>query len=375
MRRLWVLILVVGVLLLGLAGCGDSRSGDKPSVDKSGQEQALPVDSDHITKQGSGLRVHFIDVGQGDSILVITPAGQAMLVDAGESEYGQQVVDYLRAQGVQELAVLVATHPHADHIGGLAAVLGNFKVNRIFAPRVTNNTDQFAGLLTAVKAQGLKINTAQAGVNIPLSGVNAEFIAPLGQSYENLNDYSAVIKLSYNKTAFLLTGDAGEVSENEMLASGVDLKADVLKVGHHGSYSSTGRDFLQAAGPAYGVIMCGAGNDYGHPHQETLDRLTAAGVKVYRTDLNGSIVVESDGAQIKVSTIKNVVAGTSANSKIISGESAVAAPGNVYIGNRNSLKFHRTSCTTLPKEANRVYFKNREEAIAAGYSPCGRCRP
>lgn len=375
MRRWWGLLLAV-VLFLGIGGCGGDQSTHKaaPVVERPLSSQ--PAGKDYrVGPDNNRLHVHFIDVGQGDSILVLTPDGEAMLVDGGDGDHGQMVVDYLRAQGVKQLAVLVATHPHADHIGGLEKVLANYKVKRVYMPRVTNNTDQFAGLLDEIKAQGLKINTAGAGVNIPLSGVQAVFVAPGRQAYENINDYSAVLRITYGKVAFLLAGDAGEVSENEMLAAGMDLRADVLKVGHHGSHSSTGEDFLQAVAPRYAVIMCGLGNDYGHPHWETLESLSEAGVRVYRSDLSGNIVITCDGDKIDVKTEgKGAASGGAAAAETTSGQSATDSGGG-YIGNRHSHKFHRPTCSSLPQASNQVFFNSREEAVQSDYSPCGRCRP
>lgn len=375
MRRCLAIILILAVLLLGIGGCGESRI-QKDNADQPVQQQNMPVGRGEPANEGPGLQVHFIDVGQGDSILVIAPGGQAMLVDGGDNEHGQIVVDYLHAQGIKKLAVLVATHPHADHIGGLSAVLSDFKVDRVYMPRVINNTDQFARLLNAVKGQGLKITTAKAGVKIALSRVGVVFLAPNSQNYENMNDYSAVIKLTYDKTSFLLAGDASELSEDEMMAGGADLRADVLKIGHHGSHSGSSEEFLQAVAPRYAVIMCGVGNDYGHPHRETLERLSRAGVEIYRTDCIGTITMKSDGEEIQVCT--NEAIKESSNNRVVTEAPGVATsgvPANMYIGNRNSLKFHRPICNSLPQESNRVNFNNREEAITSGYTPCKRCRP
>ncbi|MGE5392054.1 MAG: MBL fold metallo-hydrolase [Deltaproteobacteria bacterium] len=374
MRRWLAVFLVLAVLALGIVGCGESQRIQKNDFDQNTTNQAEPAISNEPTDDPGSLQVHFIDVGQGDAILVVAPGGQAMLVDGGDGEYGQTVVDYLNSQGIKRLAVLVATHPHADHTGGLPAVLDRFPVDRVYMPRVTNNTDQFAGFLTAIKRQGLKINTARAGIKIPFPGAEAVFLAPNSQGYENLNDYGAVIKISYIKTSFLLTGDASEVSEGEMLASGMALKCNVLKVGHHGSSSATIPEFVQAVSPQYAVIMCGAGNDYGHPHRETLEAISQVGAKVYRTDLAGNIVMESDGDEIEVTTFKY----EPEKARIVTevpGHVVAGGPAHFYIGNRNSHKFHRPDCTSLPKEANRIIFNSREMAIKVGYEPCGRCLP
>jgi beta-lactamase superfamily II metal-dependent hydrolase len=251
------------------------------------------------------LTVSFIDVGQGDSILIQTPLGQSMLIDGGERGQGERLLEYLRKQGIDKIDIMVGTHPHSDHIGGLIAVLENFRVEKVYLPKVTHTSSTFRDLLTAVKNQGLKVSTAKAGTAIPLEGVDTVFIAPVGDTYGSLNNYSAVVQLAYGNKSFIFCGDAEEESEQDMLSSSQgDLKAEVLKVGHHGSSTSTSDPFLNAAAPQYAVIMCGTDNDYGHPHKETIEKLNQAGVKIYRTDENGNIVFSSDGNSLKIETFR-----------------------------------------------------------------------
>lgn len=246
------------------------------------------------------MKVNFIDVGQGDSILVQLPDGRNMLVDAGTRDSGIKVINYLKKTGIKKIDYLVATHPHEDHIGGMAAVIRDFDIGRIYMPKVTHSTKTYQDLLRAVQSKGLKITVAEVGVEIINSdGISAEILAPNSEAYEDLNNYSAVIKLTFNKISFLLTGDALAQSENEMLAKGLDLKADVLKVGHHGSYSSTSPAFLHAVNPKHAVISVEAGNDYGYPHDAALRRLS--GIQLYRTDLDGNVVFITDGAGLQVS--------------------------------------------------------------------------
>lgn len=249
----------------------------------------------------TGLRIHFIDVGQADSILIQTPQGKNILVDAGNNDDGPLVTGYLAKLGVKKLEAVVGTHPHEDHIGGLDEVIMKLPVKKVYLPKKTANTKAFEDLLLAVKAMQLKVTTAKAGVKVALdSAVKAEFLAPNSDTYEDLNEYSGVLKITYGKTSFLLTGDAESVSEKEMLEKGCDLKANLLKVGHHGSRSASKESFLTAVAPQVAIISVGKGNDYRHPHTQVLKRLKKLNVQVYRTDELGTIVVTSDGKKLAI---------------------------------------------------------------------------
>lgn len=230
-----------------------------------------------------------------------------MLVDAGNRDDAPLVAAYLTARGVKKLAIIVGTHPHEDHIGGMAALVSRFGAGQIYLPKVAAHTGTFSDLLAAIKDQGLKVTTARAGVTVKWRpGVRLQFFAPNNDKYRDLNNYSAVIKLTYGKHSFLLTGDAEALSEKEMLRQGYNLQADVLKVGHHGSANSTGQDFLAAVAPQYAVISVGKGNDYKHPARRTLNRLKKNGVQVYRTDLAGTVLFTSDGANtLKITLSKS----------------------------------------------------------------------
>lgn len=380
---------VLLVFLLLLAGCGSPQQSNNPADTKLApvsdgrnfqqQTSQQPPPAQTTEKTSGNLKVHFLDVGQADSILVQLPNGQVMLVDAGNNADGPPVVSYLKQQGIKKIDYLVATHPHEDHIGGMDNVIRSFEIGQVYMPRATTTTKTFEDVLLATKEKGLKITSAKAGAIVLDQGnLKVNLVAPVGSCYEDLNNWSVVTRIQYGDTAFLLTGDAEAQSEEEMLTSGANLKADVLKVGHHGSSSSTTPAFLKAVVPKYAVISVGAGNDYGHPHKETLVKLQNAGVQVYRTDLDGTVIFTSDGKTITVEKLGSAIkprapdaGGTITPAPPVS--SAGSAGG--YIGNRNSKKFHLPSCSTLPAEQNRVYFKTREEAINAGYSPCKRCNP
>jgi len=287
-RKRWFVLPLIILSFFLLSGCGTTENATTPST--------APL---QIAKGGL-LQVHFIDVGQADSILVIAPNGQAILVDGGNTDDGPGVVSYLKSQGVKELSTIVATHPHEDHIGGLDTIIRSFPPKQVYLTNGTSTTKAFEDFITAVNASGAKRIRVKAGVKLDVPGLSGLFLAPNSDQYENLNNYSAVLKITFGKISFLLTGDAQDVSEAEMLKNGQGLQATVLKVGHHGSMSSTTGAFLKAVSPKYAVISVGVNNDYGHPAQGTLDKLANAGVQVYRTDKEGTIVATSDGNTVKL---------------------------------------------------------------------------
>ena len=281
---------MLSVILCAAAGCV-SLSPVQPPQQNTIQ---IPEDPPGL------MKVSFIDVGQGDSILVQLPDGQNLLVDAGTRDTGIKVIKYLKKAGIKKIDYLVATHPHEDHIGGMAAVIRAFDVGGIYMPKTSHTTKTYIELLETIQSKGLKITAAEAGIKIvETAELSVLVLAPNSAAYEDLNNYSAVIKLTYGKLGFLLTGDALTQSEKEMLAKGTDLKAAVLKVGHHGSYSSTSQGFLDAVNPKYAVISVGAENDYGYPHDAALRRLS--GIQLYRTDLDGNVVFTTDGTGLQVS--------------------------------------------------------------------------
>jgi competence protein ComEC len=285
-----IITLLLTVILCAAAGCAGLSPVHPPRQNTSQTPENTP----------GLMKVSFIDVGQGDSVLAQLPDGRNMLVDAGARDAGTKVINYLKKAGVKKIECLVATHPHEDHIGGMAAVIREFNIGEIYMPGAAHTTRAYSDLLEAAQSKGLKITAATAGIKlVDTGGFSASVLAPGSAAYEELNNYSAVIKLTCGKVSFLLTGDALAQSEAEIMAKGVNLRADVLKVSHHGSYSSTSRNFLAAVRPQYAVISAGAGNDYGYPHEAILRRL--GGVRVFRTDLDGDVVFTTDGESLQIS--------------------------------------------------------------------------
>ncbi|MEO1816200.1 MAG: MBL fold metallo-hydrolase [Acetobacterium sp.] len=328
------------------------------------------------------LAVHFLDVGQGDAMLLVDN-NETMLIDGGNPENGNEIINYLADLGITQLDYVVATHNHNDHAGGLTDVVTRLKVGNIY---LTNSEETTASknLVAAATSKNIPISTPSPGTAMAFGSSVINFLGPLN-AHEDVNDDSLVMKVTHGTHRFLLTGDMEETAEKELLAQNLDLAADVLKVGHHGSYSSTGYLFLRTVNPRYAVISAGVNNDYGHPHEETLSRLNDAGATIFRTDLLGTIVVTSKGDQLSFD--KTGLTPTQPYQEVDNGLIATTnpvleAPANTataenasYIGNKNSKVYHLPSCSGLPKESNRIYLNSLDEVHSLGLTPCGICKP
>lgn len=286
------LLSVILALTFFLTGCEFLNEVNSSSQ----QAQSPPAQSEEY------LIGEFLDVDQADCQLFYLPDGKILLVDAGNRGDGDEIVAYLKNKGISKIDYLVATHPHADHIGGISDVIDSFEIGKIFMPRVAENdiptTQTYEDFLLSVGRKGLSLTAAKAG-NTLFEGddYKAECFSPAGDDYDDLNHYSVTIKLTYGIHSFLLTGDAEKINENEMMSAGYNLDCDVLKIGHHGSDSSSSKKFLEKVSPQYAVISCGEDNKYGHPHSETLNTLSnQKGLKaVYRTDIDNTIIIKVDG--------------------------------------------------------------------------------
>ena len=252
------------------------------------------------------MKVHYLNVGQGDSEFIELPDGVTMLIDAGSEGDGENIGNYIKGLGYNKIDIIIATHPHADHIGGMVGVIKNIDSRINYVPKAQSNTTTYMNFITTI---GI-VHYAKAGVSlIDTPNLKVYFIAPNSDSYDELNNYSAVLKIVYKNNTYLFTGDAQTESENEMLAKGYDIRANVLKVGHHGSTTSSSKAFLKAVSPKYAVIPVGKDNSYGHPSQKILNNLGEVGASVYRTDIDGTVVMTSDGSNISVSTNSFATAG------------------------------------------------------------------
>lgn len=251
--------------------------------------------------------VHFVDVGQGDCTLVISD-GEAMVIDSGDRDDSDRAVNYLVSQGIVDIKYLIVTHPHADHIGGMADIIRRFNVEKIIMPKVADEdvptTVVYEDMLNAVKDKGLKITKASDS-ELELGNCKVQLFTPKKETH-NLNNYSTLVKIVHGENSFLITGDCENEEEKDILSQGFDISAKVLKAGHHGSYTSSSSDFLDRVLPRYAVISCGEGNKYGHPHEQTVTRLGKYANEIYITQDCGTIVFSSDGKGLSVKTEKSV---------------------------------------------------------------------
>lgn len=257
-----------------------------------------------VTNIDGNLIIDYIDVGQGDSIL-IRQGEHAMLIDGGTSECKDDLLEYLKSKNITKFDYIIGTHPHEDHIGSLDDVVNAFDFDTILFPDVSSakvNTKTFENLVLVVANKNMKFTTPISGKEYSLGEAKFNILAPSSSNYQSLNNYSIVIKLNYGENSFMFTGDAETLSETEILNSYDDLHADVLKLGHHGSTTSSSKKFLNAVNPKYAVISVGKDNVYNHPTKTTMDKMIELNIPVYRTDELGTIECISDGKNITFNT-------------------------------------------------------------------------
>ena len=319
------------------------------------------------------LQLHFIDVGQADAILV-SNQGKYMLVDGGNTDDSNLVFSYLKKHNVSHLDYVVCTHAHEDHVGGLSGALTAATASRVFAPITDYDTQAFRNFVAKAAERKCTVEIPTAGTVFQLGNATVTVVGPVKQ-YNDTNNTSIVLRIVFGETSFLLTGDMETTAEADLLDAGTELRSTLLKLGHHGSNTSTSYRFLREVAPTYGIISVGTDNSYGHPNGEVLSRLRDADVMLYRTDLQGDIICISDGKSLTFTTSKN--AGVPLNPTESEKTTSDTASGSEYgfIGNLNTKKFHLPTCAHIPQEQNRIYFITREEAVGNGYDPCGTCKP
>lgn len=389
-KRLYVRSVLLALFIcvaVGLVGCSNATG--------AGSADNTPAKAAAETKDLSNLVAHFIDVGQGDSELIQLPNGKIMLIDAGNSAAGETVVEQLEKQNVQTIDYLVATHPHADHIGGMTAVLEAFDVREIWMPDATTTTETYGKFLDAVEAEGAEVHQAKAGELIVQAdaGYTVDVLAPGPDTdSSDLNDYSAIIKVTYGQTSFLFTGDAPA----QTIVDAHPGNVNVLKAAHHGSKTGTTEDVINELRPDYIVMSYKEGNDYGHPDQEVLDVITQGTAQAYSTAAHGTVTATSDGKTVTLEAEKDgtITAGVSAAEREAkekaeeerrAQETAAAEEAQrqreaeaqaqknndtVYITPTGS-KYHKAGCRTI-KSSSPI---SRSDAIAKGYTACRACNP
>ena len=258
--------------------------------------------NNYINTNNNLLKVHYLDVGQGDSIFVELPNNETMLIDAAESYQSENIINYLKNLNYQKIDYVIGTHPHTDHIGGLKNIINTFEIGKIYMPKVVSTTKTYESLLMAIKDKNLKINTAKAGTSIiDTDALKINILAPNNSIYTELNNYSVVTKITYGTTKFLFMGDSEKLIENEIKEN---VTADVIKIGHHGSNTSSSIDFIKKVNAKYGIISVGLNNKYNLPKEETITNWENSGTKIYLTSTNGTIRASSDGTNIKIESEK-----------------------------------------------------------------------
>ena len=359
-RKLIAFFLLLGLLL---SGCEYGILFETEPF-QTEPVQTEPSVTGSYLERVAGLTVHFIDVGQADCALLECD-GEYMLIDGGNKEDSQLLVAYLREQGVEELEAVVCTHAHEDHVGGLPAALAVYPVRAVYAPTRTYDSQIFDDFLRYADQQRLEVTIPEPGDQWTLGGAGVTVLGPV-KSYAEPNNTSIILLVEFGDTRFLFTGDMEVEAEQDMLEywdGKMDWDVDVLKVGHHGSETSSGYRFIYETQPEYGVVPVGRDNTYGHPDAHIMERYRDAGTVIFRTDRLGNVIAESDGRTVSISW----------ENQKAEPENAVPAGSLTYIGNTSSQIVHSEDCVLLPGEKRRIVFDSLLEALEAGYAPCGIC--
>lgn len=383
------------LLIFLLNGCNKNDNEQKQTLTGNNDlnfnitettSEQISTESEAISEdQDTNIQIHYLDVGQANCTL-IKYGNIEFLIDGGNYGDGNDITNYIKDLNVDNIEYVIATHPHEDHIGGLPKIMSYFSVDNIYTPYIKEEykptTKIYNSLNTIIDTKDIDEYNPNNG-DIIYSDENLKFeILFDGRIDSNdLNDYSIVTKMTYKDVSFIFTGDSTIPSEELLLENNDinNLKADVLLIGHHGSSTSTSKEFLDAVSPNYCIISCGAGNEYGHPHYETLKKLS--NITTYRTDLDGTIIATTNGKTIEFKTkctgdyplgSKDNTISSNTENKITENSTSNISEEK-YIGNKNSKKLHKSTCNSLPSEKNSIFFNSIEEALDEGYEKCSNC--
>ncbi len=322
-----------------------------------------------------GVRITFIDVGQGDSSFIEFPDNTCMLIDAGENEMASRVINLIRKRGYSKIDYVLVTHPHSDHMGGMPEVLKAFDIGKIYMPDAVTNTSIFSRLLDTIESKGLKVSRAKAGVIIKQTDdLEIRLLSPVQDEYENLNNYSAVCRIVYKSRSFLFMGDAEKLVEKELYME--DVLSDVVKIGHHGSSTSSGKSFVAATKAKYGILSLGEGNTYGHPNASVVKTWESFSAKLLRTDELGNIVFVTDGSKLSYYSEKSGAGENMPTSSAVTDD--LLTPDYTYALNEGSRRVHTPDCSyveTISSKNLSFTSKTLDELKSEGYSLCSHCNP
>lgn len=367
MKRSILLIFAFLLMLTMLFGCSHS------TVDI--------ITAEPFDDTGAALIVHYIDVGQGNSVLLESD-GHFVLIDAGEKQYGNKVCDYISSRGAEVIDYVIATHPHSDHIGGMQEVIEQFDCINFITAETDQSTKQWINLLDAVDKNDVRFIDPVVGATYSFGEAQFNILAPNSDQYDGYNNYSVVLRATCGDNSFLFMGDAETQSENEILAAGAEVSSDVIMLGHHGSSSSSSKSFISAVDPSYAIISCSADNEYGHPHSKTLKTLNSLSIKYLMTSECGNIIAACDKSTIKLyygtnTDTADIIGAASSTAKASPTDNLDKKISQAYIGNLSSKKFHRANCESVAdmSDTNKIYFDSRQKAIDNGYVPCKHCNP
>ena len=367
------------------ADSGDAIS--KPESISAPESQPAAAGTSKETYAASEMTVHFLDVGEGTSTL-IESQGHYLLMDGGDRDHSSFVVAYLKQQGVSTLDYVIASHFDDDHINGIVGALHVFTVSEMLEPGYIGTTDVYQSLKNIEKEKSITPIVPKVGDSYTMGSISFQIVGPVNYNHTDENDNSLCVLVTNGTSRFLFTGDAETVSEDEICGTGIDLTADVMEAGHHGSDTSNSEKLLNAVNPKYVVLSCGKDNSYGLPAQDVIERIKSKGISLFRTDEQQTVIATSDGTNIAWSTEPSTTwayGSETGNDDLWDSTISYNTVGDVsttanYIlnNNPNGKKFHRPDCKYVSKISAKNYAesnKSRDELIAEGYAACKWCRP